>query len=73
MDQLNREQLLESFEYLDNLRESGRTNMYGSAQYVQHELGYDRGEARNVVSLWMKTFDGESTVEQRVNGLMEEV
>lgn len=65
--ELNREELTEAFEYLDELRESGRTNMLGAAEYVVDELGWERAEAPEATSLWMKTFDGESTVEDRVN------
>lgn len=42
--------------YLDDLRESGETNMFGAAQYLIWEFGLDRHEARNVLSDWMRTF-----------------
>lgn len=69
----DREQLLEAFQYLDELRESGRTNMWGASEYVRAELVYPKDEAREVTLLWMKTFDGETSVEDRVNALMENV
>ena len=42
--------------FLDRLRESGVTNMFGSAPYVQNAFGVDRNEAKILVSNWMKTF-----------------
>lgn len=47
------------FEYLDGLRESGSTNMYGAARYLQEDLDLDRDEARSVLSHWMRTFSDE--------------
>ena len=47
----------EQLEFLDKLRESGGTNMFGARPYVVEEfpeLSY--GEAGKVVSYWMKTF-----------------
>jgi hypothetical protein len=44
------------FVYLDELRESGVTNMFGAAPYLQNEFGLDKHEAREVLSMWMKTF-----------------
>lgn len=44
------------FTYLDNLRESGETNMFGAAPYLQEEFGLDRKEASEVLGEWMKTF-----------------
>jgi hypothetical protein len=44
------------FEYLDDLRESGEVNMFGSGAYLQSEFGLSRHEAKVVVMEWMKTF-----------------
>jgi hypothetical protein len=46
----------EVFEYLDDLRESGRTNMFGAARYIESELGLDRREAKKALMAWMKAF-----------------
>lgn len=46
----------EVFEYLDMLRESGATNMFGAGPYVQEEFDLDKREARALVSEWMQTF-----------------
>ena len=44
----------EEFTYLNRLRESGETNMFGAAPYLEDEFGLDRREARMVLSEWMK-------------------
>ena len=44
------------FQYLDDLRESGQVNMFGSGAYLQSAFGLSRYEARDVVLEWMKTF-----------------
>ncbi len=44
------------YNFLDRLRESGRTNMFGAAPYVQNAFGLSQKEARQAVSSWMKTF-----------------
>jgi hypothetical protein len=49
-------ELLEYFEYLDILRESGETNMFGAGPYLQEEFALTRCEARQVLSEWMQTF-----------------
>lgn len=46
----------EIFEYLNDLRASGATNMFGAGPYVQKEFGLDKNESRKFVSLWMKNF-----------------
>jgi hypothetical protein len=43
-------------EFLDNLRESGETNMFGASPYLQQEFGLDKHEARSILSEWMKSF-----------------
>jgi len=44
------------FQYLDDLRESGQVNMFGSGVYIQEAFGLTRHEAKVVVLEWMKTF-----------------
>jgi hypothetical protein len=46
----------EHLEYLDDLRESGITNMFGAAPYVQEEFGLTLKKARSVLTYWMRTF-----------------
>ena len=67
----DRNQLLEGFAYLDRLRASGITNMFGAPAYMERELGYEKTEAVNVWGKWCDTFS-EDSVEDRVNKVMEE-
>jgi hypothetical protein len=60
------DQLVEAFAYLDDLRESGAVNMFGAATYVAEDLGHDKRTARDLVSMWMRSYDGDSSVEDRV-------
>jgi hypothetical protein len=60
-------ELIEAFEYLDELRESGRTNMYAAPGYLQQELAWDRNAALEATKLWMNTFDRKLAVEDRVS------
>jgi hypothetical protein len=59
------DELTEAFEYLDDLRESGVTNMFGASSYVVSVLGWPRTEARSATQLWMQTFSNK-TVSDRV-------
>ncbi len=50
------ETTLEYFEYLDELRESGVTNMYGAGSCLADEYSLEPRKAREVLSEWMRTF-----------------
>lgn len=43
--------------YLDDLRESGVTNMFGSGDYLQRDFNVDRHEAKQIVLYWMGSFE----------------
>lgn len=48
----------EYFEYLDSLRESGVTNMFGAVPYLMATFDYlAEDEARDILFLWMATFN----------------
>lgn len=70
------------FRFLDRLRETGATNMFGAApyliQYVPHLVtikGASKQEnekrAREFLQKWMNTFDKDLTIEERVKKLPE--
>lgn len=46
----------EHLDYLDALRISGVTNMFGAAPYLSDEYGLGKAEARQILSFWMKSF-----------------
>ena len=43
-----------AFEYLERLRESGVTNMYGAVPYLQNRFGASRQEAKEMLLAWME-------------------
>ena len=50
----------EHLEYLDELRESGETNMYGARPYLQRKFGMiDKKLAANILTYWMASFGKE--------------
>ena len=42
--------------FLDNLRESGVTNMFGAGSYIQEEFGVTKYDAQRFLIKWMQTF-----------------
>ena len=42
--------------YLDDLRESGLVNMFGSSEYIVEQFGIGKIKAREIVKYWMKSF-----------------
>jgi hypothetical protein len=47
------------FEYLNELRESGAVNMFGSSIYLIQDFGLDKRTARRLVGMWMQSFDAD--------------
>lgn len=45
------------FEYLDDLRDSGATNMYAAVPYLMDAYDLPKQEAINVLVRWVKTYD----------------
>jgi hypothetical protein len=41
--------------FLDDLRDSGVTNMYGAARYIQEEYSCDKQEAKDFLLQWMES------------------
>jgi len=42
--------------FLDNLRESGKTNMYGAGIYLERKFSLRKEEATKILLYWMDTF-----------------
>ena len=42
--------------YLDELRESGVTNMLGAGPYLQQTFGLDKKDARTALVRWIETY-----------------
>ena len=47
----------EHLEYLDDLRDSGITNMFGAAPYLMDDFpDLTKAEARSIITEWMETY-----------------
>ena len=46
--------------FLDIVRSSGVTNMFGAGSYIQEHFGVSKYEARDFLSEWMRTFSERS-------------
>jgi len=64
------EQLTGLFSYLDALRDSGITNMYGAVLYLESEFGISRKHANLVFTVWQKTFSGDKPPEMRAKEVL---
>ena len=49
----------EVLEFLNILRDSGATNMFGAVPYIKDEFNLDSKEAKSLLSLWMANFNDE--------------
>lgn len=47
----------EHLRFLDELRESGVTNMYGAAVYLREHFVLSKTEARAVLRYWMDSYE----------------
>ena len=43
--------------YLENLRRSGETNMYGARPYLESAFGLTKQEAGKILSDWMHNYN----------------
>ncbi len=48
-------------DYLDKLRESGITNMYGAKPYLQKTFPMSKNMADKILKYWMDNFDEKGT------------
>jgi hypothetical protein len=49
----------EVLEFLNVLRDSGATNMFGAVPYIKDEFELDSKEAKSLLMLWMANFNDE--------------
>ena len=47
---------IEHYIYLENLRSSGVTNMFGASPYLEQARGLSKSEAITVLSSWMEHY-----------------
>lgn len=48
--------------YLEQLRRSGVTNMFGASPYLVEEFGLSRNEARTILTDWMNNYNPDDYV-----------
>ena len=51
-----REDWKEYYNYLEDLRQSGVTNMFGAVPYLSTEFNIDRALATEILSNWMHNY-----------------
>ncbi len=51
------EEWIEYYVYLEELRKSGVTNMFGATPYLREEFGLGRREAINILGSWIDNYD----------------
>ena len=49
----------EMFDFLNELRGSGSTNMWGASPYVSEQFEIEETKARKVLSKWMNNFNAD--------------
>ena len=54
----------EAFQFLNVLRDSGATNMFGAAPYLQDELSIDKRLSRSLVTMWMSVFSDDGKYDE---------
>jgi hypothetical protein len=54
----------EVLEYLNDLRSSGATNMFGARPYIESEFMVDKKEASRLLTLWMSNYNEKCDYEQ---------
>jgi len=64
--EMEHEEIVAVFEFLDELRDSGVTNMFDSSSFIIEEFNVNKERARELLMMWAKSFDTESTMEQRM-------
>jgi len=72
IDVVNEGAVKDMHTFLNALRDSGITNMFGAGPYLEKEFGIDKGAAKQVLANWMKSF-GESLDEEKKYNQEEEL
>jgi len=49
----------EYYSYLNDLRDSGATNMFGAGEYLERDFNLEKREAREILARWMSDFKDE--------------
>lgn len=58
------EQEKEVLVYLNQLRESGETNMFGATPYIINQFALDKQTAQKLLGLWMHNFNADGNYDR---------
>ena len=64
-ERFEQDELRGMFAYLDALRESGVTNMFGASPYLVEEYDLSQREAKVILVCWMQSFDRNASADVR--------
>lgn len=67
MKRKSTEQEKEVFDFLNELRESGATNMFGARPYIIEDIGLPSNEAKRIILLWMNNFNKEGNYDEIID------
>ena len=68
---MNLTRMTKCFSYLDNLRVSGITNMYGARPYLAKAMRLSDDDARIVLHDWLRTFSRDKTAAERAASVVK--
>lgn len=54
---MNIQENAEYFKYLFDLQQSGRTNMFGAAPFLEDAFDLDKRKAKDVLLYWMENYE----------------
>lgn len=57
--ELAKENIPDEWLYLEGLRRSGVTNMFGAAPYLENEFRISEAKARKILLDWMKNYNSD--------------
>ena len=58
------EQEKEVMEFLNLLRDTGKTNMFGATPYIMQEFDIPKKEAINLLAIWMDNFNEDGKYDE---------
>ena len=64
--QFSDEELGEVFTYLDELRVSGVTNMWGAGPFVERREGWGEDKASKALTTWIEVYDRNKPLDKMV-------
>jgi hypothetical protein len=74
LDDVSKEVFVETFVFLDVLRNTGVCNMFGATPYIAEEFpDLSQRECKGILLAWMESFDESEPPEQRAEMKFEDM